>query len=73
MSYSYKVITFQGDKLDTLYLVTTLVAGFKTFATFRFREVYLRKTNGPIFGNAQREALARLMKTNWLGWNSCYF
>ena len=57
-------ITFQGDKLSTLYLDMILVAGFFTIATFLVLSVYFIKINGPIFGKAQREALDLLIKTS---------
>ena len=54
-------ITFQGDKLSTLYLEIIYVAGFFTVATFLALSLYFKKINDLIFGKAQREALALLI------------
>ena len=58
-------MTFQGDKLETLYLEIIPIAGFFTKATFfTLLFVYFKKMKGPIFGKAQREAFDRFIKTS---------
>ena len=57
-------MTFHGERFDTLYLVILPVAGFLTNAFFLSLVVYFKKMNGPIFGRAQRDALARLINTS---------
>ena len=63
-SLSKVSITFHGERLSTLYLEITLVAGFLTNATFFILSLYFKNINGPMLGRAQRDALALLTNTS---------
>ena len=55
---------FHGERLSTAYRDITPMAGFFKRAEFLVFEVYSKNIKGPMFGNDQRDALARLTKTS---------